>query len=501
MNANISTQILRAVYTIMFNTAKNKIIIMFMLAFCLAYPCAASMNEEKIDAQQTGEKLPVNAAKTCITSDCHQELVEERYIHPNILEKKCLICHEPSKSCTQYKSGKKHKFKLKGKDAELCFPCHKIGEKEYVHETIIKGICMECHNPHQSPYPKLLKSNPIGEICLKCHVKGIFKGKTIHGPVALGHCNLCHEPHESNYESLTRGDPVEECFKCHEKEKMEFDKEFVHKPVREDCNQCHDPHASPELERLKLPAPENCYDCHKKQQKFIESAKVKHKAVNEGKLCINCHTPHASDLPKQLKNVPVDLCLECHNKEMETPSGNIINMAKFLDDNSYIHGPIMEGDCSACHNPHGSDYWRIVRKFSPQEFYAPFSLGMYELCFSCHDKTKALTEKTSTVTGFRNGQTNLHFMHVNKDYKGRTCKACHDIHGSNNPLHIALDFPFGMMKMPINYEPVENGGRCSPGCHETKEFNRINPIDNKSILFEKYGGLKEPEKKGRRRRR
>ncbi len=137
--------------------------------------------------------------------------------------------------------------------------------------------------------------------------------------------------------------------------------------------------------------------------------------------------------PKQLKNAPVDLCLVCHNEEMETPFGNIINMAKFLDDNSYIHGPIMKGDCSACHNPHGSDYWRIVKKFFPQEFYAPFSLGMYELCFSCHDKTKALTEKTSTVTGFRNGQTNLHFMHVNKDYKGRTCKACHDIHGSNNP--------------------------------------------------------------------
>jgi predicted CXXCH cytochrome family protein len=239
---------------------------------------------------------------------------------------------------------------------------------------------------------------------------------------------------------------------------------------------------------LKLPPPDCCYDCHKKQQKFIESVSVKHGAVTEDQLCLNCHTHHASNLPKQLKDAPLELCLVCHNKEMETPYGSILNMARFLDNNSYVHGPIMRGDCSACHNPHGSDYWRIVKKYFPQEFYAPFSLGMYELCFSCHEKTAALTEETTVATGFRNGEQNLHFMHVNKDYKGRTCKACHDIHGSNNPLHIAYDFPYGLMLLPINYEPIENGGRCSPGCHETKEFNRINPVDNKSKLLEKYGG-------------
>jgi predicted CXXCH cytochrome family protein len=175
-------------------------------------------------------------------------------------------------------------------------------------------------------------------------------------------------------------------------------------------------------------------------------------------------------------------------------------MSAFLDDNSYVHGPIRKGDCSACHNPHGSDYWRIIKEYFPQEFYAPFSLGMYELCFGCHEKTTALTEETSTLTGFRNGEVNLHFKHVNKDYKGRTCKACHNIHASNNPLHIDYDFPFGLMFLPINYEPLENGGRCTPGCHETKEFNRINAVDNKSTLLEKYGGKEEEKGKGRKRK-
>lgn len=458
-----------------------------MVSLSFAYHSVLALTESNLAEQQPEKEMPAPVVKTCITSECHQELMKEKYVHPNIKEKKCLICHDPTKGCTEYQSGKKHTFTLKGNDAELCFPCHKIGEKEYVHETIKKGICLVCHNAHQSQYSKLLKSSPIASICLKCHVKGIFKGKTIHGPVAMGHCNICHEPHESYYEALTRGKATEECFKCHVKEKKEFNKEYVHKPVREDCNDCHDPHASPEPNRLILPLPEGCYDCHKEQKKYIESVSVVHGAITEDKSCLNCHTPHASNLPKQLKDVPMELCLTCHNQERETPYGTIRNMVGFLDDNSYVHGPIRKGDCSACHNPHGSDYWRIVKQYFPQDFYAPFSLGMYELCFSCHEKTTALTEETTTITGFRNGETNLHFMHVNKKDKGRTCKACHDIHASNNLVHISYDFPYGQWLLPINYEPLENGGRCTPGCHETKEFNRINPVDNKSALLEKYG--------------
>jgi predicted CXXCH cytochrome family protein len=464
------------------------------------YPFAA-VSEENIVEQKTTKAVPESFTQSCITSECHQELVQEKYVHPTTKEGKCFVCHEPAKSSTQYKSGEKHRFILKGsgKDADLCISCHKIGEKDYVHETIKKGICFECHNPHQSPYPKLVKTSPIGKICLRCHVQGIFKGKTIHGPVALGHCTLCHEPHESYYEALTRGEPTEECYKCHEKEKNEFSMEFVHKPVREDCNDCHDPHASGEADRLKMTLLEMCYDCHKKQQKYIEAVHIKHNAVVEGELCLNCHTPHASKLPRQLRNAPMDLCLVCHNKEIETPYGNIRNMAVFIEDNSYVHGPIKRGDCSACHNPHGSDFWRIVNKQFPQEFYSPFSLGMYELCFSCHEKTSALTEETTAITGFRNGEANLHFKHVNKEYKGRTCKACHNIHASNNPLHIDYDFPFGQMLLPINYEPIDEGGRCSPGCHETKEYNRVDAVDNKSKLLEKYGSKEEVKKKRRRR--
>jgi predicted CXXCH cytochrome family protein len=484
------------------------IIIALLFSFLFAYPTSATSTESNLQENDHSAGILPSSAKTCITSECHQNVIKEKYVHPTSKEGKCLTCHEPPKKGTPYESGKKHTFALKGKDAELCLPCHPIGEKEYVHETIKKGICLECHNPHQSQYANLLKSNPVSTLCLKCHLQGIFKGKTIHGPVALGHCNICHEPHESYYESLTRGDPTEECYKCHEQEKLSFNQEFVHKPVREDCNDCHDPHASADSDRLLLATPAVCYDCHKKQEKHIEGSQIKHDALTEGELCFNCHTSHASQIPKLLKNAPIELCIVCHNEKMETPYGNITNMAAYLDDNSYVHGPIRQGDCSACHNPHGSDYWRIVKQYFPQEFYAPFSLGMYELCFGCHEKTVILTEQTTTLTGFRNGPKNLHFLHVNKEVKGRTCKACHDIHASNNPMHVAYDFPFGQWSLPINYTALEKGGRCTPGCHETKEFNRVDPVDNTSQLLEKYGGEEESDekkgsekKKGRRRRR
>jgi predicted CXXCH cytochrome family protein len=464
------------------------LVVSIMFSTTFAYHFSSALTENDLPEKQLKEERSTSPTKSCITSECHQELMKEKYVHPNIRERKCVICHDPTKNATQYESGKKHTFALKGKDAELCLPCHKIGEKEYVHETIKKGICLECHNAHQAPYPYLLITSPVSTICLKCHVKGIFKGKTIHGPVALGHCNICHEPHESYYEALTRGEATEECYKCHDTERTEFAKEYVHKPVRENCNDCHDPHASPVKVRLKLPAPYCCYDCHKDQQKYIESVSVKHDALMEDELCLNCHSAHASNLPKQLKDAPMELCLVCHNKEMDTPYGKIINMLTFLYHNSYVHGPIKKGDCSACHDPHGSDYWRIAKEYFPQEFYAPFSLGMYELCFGCHEKTTALTAETTTITLFRNGEENLHFKHVNKEYKGRTCKACHNIHASNNLVHISYDFPYGQWMLPLNYEPLEDGGRCTPGCHETKEFNRTTPVDNKSELLKKYEG-------------
>ena len=97
-------------------------------------------------------------------------------------------------------------------------------------------------------------------------------------------------------------------------------------------------------------------------------------------------------------------------------------------------------------------------------------------CFDCHDERLVL-DAISTETGFRNGKENLHYFHVNRE-KGRTCRACHQEHGSNQPKHIRSVVPFGRWEMKLDYTITETGGGCSTGCHVPKKYDRVTPVDN-----------------------
>jgi predicted CXXCH cytochrome family protein len=77
------------------------------------------------------------------------------------------------------------------------------------------------------------------------------------------------------------------------------------------------------------------------------------------------------------------------------------------------------------------------------------------------------------VTRFRDGESNLHYVHVNQE-KGRTCRACHEVHASKRPFHVRESVPFGSKGwlLEINFEALPDGGRCAPGCHEAKSYAR-----------------------------
>jgi hypothetical protein len=87
-----------------------------------------------------------------------------------------------------------------------------------------------------------------------------------------------------------------------------------------------------------------------------------------------------------------------------------------------------------------------------------------------------LTQKTSGLTNFRNGERNLHFVHVNKSDRGRNCRACHDAHASPNALHVRSSVPYGSWQMPINFQQTQSGGSCAPGCHKPFEYDREKPV-------------------------
>ena len=298
----------------------------------------------------------------------------------------------------------------------------------------------------------------------------------MHGPVAAGDCIACHDPHTSpnDFQLLAAGNDL--CFTCHVDKKEEFSAgKQVHPPVADRCTNCHNAHSSGFKYQLNQPAPQLCFTCHNKMQDYISKAKVQHKPVFEEGSCVNCHNPHVSNFKPLLKFGGADLCLSCHNK----PLGEISNMKAWLDANPDKHGPVRNGDCAGCHNPHGADYFRILKDYFPTEFYAPYSTDKYALCFGCHNKDIAIDEFTTTLTGFRNGDKNMHFVHVNKTPKGRTCRACHEVHAGKQPKHIREKVPFGKLSYPIRFTKTDNGGSCVVGCHVERGYDRVAPVKNR----------------------
>jgi predicted CXXCH cytochrome family protein len=172
------------------------------------------------------------------------------------------------------------------------------------------------------------------------------------------------------------------------------------------------------------------------------------------------------------------LCFECHDKEITLPDGSkLANIKKIIETGKSLHGPVAQRDCTVCHQIHGSDHRRLLTNEYPTDLYYPFSESAYALCFSCHDKDLVLLERTTTVTNFRNGDQNLHYTHVNRDKKGRTCSVCHDAHAANRERHIRDSIPFGPKgwPLPIGYEKLPDGGQCLAGCHRAFKYDRVHP--------------------------
>ena len=117
----------------------------------------------------------------------------------------------------------------------------------------------------------------------------------------------------------------------------------------------------------------------------------------------------------------------------------------------------------------------------PPRFYESYSVKAYALCFECHNDQMAATAQTTSLTGFRDGTRNLHFTHVNKADRGRTCRACHEVHASKWPFHIREGVPFGNKGwiLKLQFERTDNGGSCAKSCHAQASYNRVKPTNSK----------------------
>jgi predicted CXXCH cytochrome family protein len=409
--------------------------------------------------------------ESCITDTCHSSLGKEKFVHGPVATGDCAFCHKPLA---------KHKFEPIKDVAELCYSCHdKLNTQKSVHRPVSEGKCTQCHDPHQSPNKFQLKEAGYN-LCFRCHDKKIAEGKFVHGPVSVGDCRACHQPHQSKFKKILVADGNNLCFSCHADMAEEIKKhKNIHSPVEMDCINCHSPHSGAYKYMFSLdPQSDLCLNCHTAKKQELTDSTVRHGAVGTGKKCLVCHNPHYSNYSKLLMMEPADLCLSCHDREYTKESYTIADMKTFLSKNPDKHGPIRDNDCTSCHNAHGSKNFRLLQEPFPPVFYAPYDASNYKLCFMCHEPSIAAEEKTTTMTGFRNGDQNLHFVHVNKQ-KGRTCRACHDAHATNNPKHIRDSVPFGTWSIPINFMKTQTGGQCTPGCHQLFRYDRDKPFANR----------------------
>ena len=348
-----------------------------------------------------------------------------------------------------------------------------------MHAPVRRGECLSCHKPHGANGRFLLDSGvDRTSLCLGCHDKISLKRKFTHGPVAEGSCTACHDPHESAEKYLLKSNSRELCLKCHDDFAQAMKSAArIHPPVKEKpCTSCHDPHGSDYRYLLKEKMPDLCISCHKGIGVTLKTSSLVHKPVVDGKGCGNCHSTHFAQAKGLLAGGEQALCTGCHGGDAIGQT-KLRNIKQELSGEKTLHGPIRNGVCRGCHDPHASNYPKLLMASYPDTFYAPFTEHSYDLCLTCHNKNLLHFPETTLYTKFRNGDRNLHYVHVVDSRKGHSCRACHESHAADGPmLTNTKGMRFGQWMVATRFQPTATGGSCAPGCHKRYSYDRKVPV-------------------------
>jgi predicted CXXCH cytochrome family protein len=230
--------------------------------------------------------------------------------------------------------------------------------------------------------------------------------------------------------------------------------------ISESCDLCHlttgEEHPGGEKPGFSLSdsEPALCLMCH---ETATGSDLYVHTPLKNGK-CTTCHNPHSSSKPLLIRDeMPEITCYHCHSD----PGAGMKS----------VHAPVESGDCLLCHHYHSSSEQFMLQASYSAKTYSEASEENYSLCFICHDTALMLEKESSWSTGFRNGESNLHYLHTN-GVKGIGCSVCHETHSSGNDFLISRNSLFGNWAMPVIFEPAPGGGSCRTGCHGPLSYSR-----------------------------
>lgn len=404
-------------------------------------------------------------------NDCHDDILKSEVVHaPD--KKDCMRCHV-SKG-VEHPIEAQATFKLKKKVPKLCYECHDPKtEKEFVHGPTGEGNCLLCHDIHNSKNMYLVKKDPVSDLCYECHDLKIPEGNMVHGAITNGNCTGCHNPHDAdNAEFMNTSKLDRLCRKCHRPLRKEFKLDYLHSPFeKKDCFSCHNGHSSKEAHLSDIKTEKLCLDCHEDTHTEINESKTVHGAINKGKGCLNCHKPHGSKNVNILVGTEKEVCLSCHDKDIDGINGSILAISPSLKEGNVLHGPVALSQCSVCHKPHASNELKLLTMKYPLEQYSVATVDNFSLCFHCHEDELFESPTTVSATNFRDGNKNLHYIHI-RGNRGRNCNLCHDMHGGENKHMIKKYAMYGNWKMPIKFEFTDKGGSCQTGCHEKLEYER-----------------------------
>lgn len=191
---------------------------------------------------------------------------------------------------------------------------------------------------------------------------------------------------------------------------------------------CFECHDQNNFKKGKIPLLELCFDCH---EGYGQDYKIVHGPVSSGH-CTSCHNPHLSDFKKLLHSDQQILCLQCHEE-------------KDVFANSY-HDSIGENNCVSCHNPHGGNDSNFLNSNSCSECHElvknekKYVHGPVETnnCELCHGPHASPTKSVIAMNGnqlclYCHDEENINSSIVHIENKRDSCIKCHDPHASNEP--------------------------------------------------------------------
>lgn len=398
----------------------------------------------------------------CMTAECHADRLHVPVAHHSVAQGSCNECHKPDTGG--------HIFPLIGSKSELCGKCHDMGSRHPVqHKAMTDDGCLSCHGAHGGHTRALLNKPTSKEVCATCHDPA--EGPVRHEPYANDRCETCHDVHGSNTRQLLATNSVEDsCRSCHPVQVLEITSAIhSHGTVKGSCIGCHSPHASDSKALLANPPGESCMDCHTELAHEVATATVSHDPVIHEDKCLHCHDPHATNVPGMLLKDQTSLCLSCHEKAVKSDDGRTIpamDRLVGLDDNVPGHDT-----CASCHSVHGGKHAGLLNAALVQVPLGSYNRDNYALCFQCHDRRSV---EKGGPTQFRDGDKNLHALHLSTGEKSIGCTTCHEVHAHSEPRLIAKSVRFegSAWATPMGYEPTPDGGRCGAGCHEPLDYSR-----------------------------